>query len=175
MDGVAYRQQSMACPSCGQALVEEKVFDRPIRRCQQCLGEWADEATLLAFFNRAALARRPPTGQSPAGPPPSPARLSFFTIAPIYGQPQRRCPACAGPMKQAGLARLVVDRCERDGVWFERGNLAIALSRPTDVVWPPPPVDAIALSRPSWSTGEVIALAGGILLVILMVALNFAR
>lgn len=166
MDGVAYREQSMTCPSCGERLVEEQVFDRPIRRCQRCLGEWADEATLLAFFT----ARMPPSH-------PPPARLAFYFIDPLYhnGQPGRRCPICAGPMQQTGLARIAVDRCERDGVWFDRGKLAVALSRPTDVVWPPPPVETIPLAHERSIGSEAVWLVIGIVVIVGLFAVSFAR
>src|SRR5688572_33340436 len=166
MDGAAYREQATICPSCKEPLVEQNVFGRPVRRCDGCLGEWADEATLLALFSS-----RTPMGHQP------PSRLAFYFIDPIhaYGGATRHCPICKSPLRMTGLARLPVERCERDGGWFDRGKLAVALSRPTDVAWPPPPVDQIPLARPrNWGT-EIVVLVAGILFIVLLSMISFLR
>jgi Zn-finger nucleic acid-binding protein len=102
-----YADQRLACPAC--TTTELRFFgDR--YACAQCTGTFVQNAALEAMImdvSKEAFDLPLPTGI--AGP--------------------RGCPVCTSPMLVEELEHVPIDRCGEHGVWFDPGELTVALER----------------------------------------------
>ena len=100
---MVYRDDHERCPRCGDELVDAGS----VRACTACRGMWATQAVLVEM---AANMRSPPQRMPlPCVPDPSREPLA--------------CPTCQQPMGTWRLHSIEIDRCERDGIWFDRDEL----------------------------------------------------
>ncbi|MEO6325173.1 MAG: zf-TFIIB domain-containing protein, partial [Thermoanaerobaculia bacterium] len=86
------------CARCGGLFLSSGIFDAVTR-----------DADLRAHLH----------GLEPA----EPRRVD---AAPLAAVRYRKCPGCRTLMNRvnfAGLSRVVIDVCRKDGVWFDRGEL----------------------------------------------------
>ena len=67
-----------------------------VRQCTTCRGMWAAEAVLVQMAAAMHIPERP---------------VSL------------PCPSCQEPMGTWKLHAVEIDRCERDGIWFDRDEL----------------------------------------------------
>ena len=104
---------AFVCPNCGRELRPDS--DR--LRCDGCGG------TMLSYMDVREVLAIPKEG-----------RLVW-----VDGKPGRRkCPRCAAPMlvtcirltSTKVLSDLTLDRCDADGVWFDRNELSRLMSAP---------------------------------------------
>lgn len=104
-----FRDSFEQCPRCGIELVDAGSA----RGCSRCQGLWLREDILTEMVT--AMLPVPTTG-----------RLVF---APTVQDQRVACPSCRAPMVLTTLAEIVVDRCAKHGVWFDREELEQVLRR----------------------------------------------
>jgi Zn-finger nucleic acid-binding protein len=100
---VIYRDDHERCPRCGVDLVQAGSA----RGCTACQGLWV---------RHEVLAEMAATMTAPA-----PAKPMYCYPDPIR-QPLP-CPTCTEVMQAWNLLGVPIDRCDRDGLWFDRSEL----------------------------------------------------
>jgi hypothetical protein len=100
-------------------MITLELADIEVDHCVRCGGIWLDAGELELLLDDPRKARR---------------LLESFQEAPAGPEPMRRCPICGRKMAQivAGPSQppLLVDRCRhKDGLWFDKGELADILER----------------------------------------------
>jgi Zn-finger nucleic acid-binding protein len=107
---VSYRDSFERCPRCRVELVDA----RSARSCPRCRGLWVDEVTLTEMI----LAMLPPR-------PLSRLALAVLQRADL----PLPCPTCGEVMAPTTIHELLLDRCAKHGIWFDRQELQLALHR----------------------------------------------
>jgi Zn-finger nucleic acid-binding protein len=110
----------MNCVSCSKTMTQT----RGILRCS-CGGAWVGEAHLIEMAEemKGALVQLPWGHRSGAARP---------------------CPACGSPMETTALVTVALDRCAKDGIWFDANELSAVLERANSLPeelpagWTPP-------------------------------------
>jgi uncharacterized protein len=105
----------MRCPSCKATLITLEFNRMEVDCCVACEGVWLDSGELEAL-----LAREDRSDSLLATLRPGKSKES-----------RRRCPICSGGMNKVFLgnvAPVVLDRCPRHGLWFDRGELRKVLA-----------------------------------------------
>jgi Zn-finger nucleic acid-binding protein len=102
-----------ACPRCHRAL--ELVEEQHViyRRCR-CGGVFVDPLAFARMWSLIGTRR----GKAPHPVPELWPRPSLYHLP---------CPICSNPMDRVDLMGIPLDRCERDGLWFDPPELEIAL------------------------------------------------
>ncbi len=109
-------QQVPTCPRCRTPLVGRMISGLHLESCASCGGVWASALVLTQIVvDRSAGSARAVAAACPSGAP----ALSFA------GAIFARCPECGVGMQRHLLGTQSVLVCRRDGVWFDRGALAI--------------------------------------------------
>jgi Zn-finger nucleic acid-binding protein len=121
-----YRDAFERCPRCGIELVDASAA----RGCKQCAGLWIGEDVLTEMV----MKMLPPTLDAPW----MARRLRFAPSFPSTDAPGIPCPSCHEPMARAMLHRIVIDRCETHGIWFDGDELGSVLRRCADPSIPQP-------------------------------------
>lgn len=101
----------MNCPVCREVMVIVELDAVEVDCCLHCRGIWLD-AGELEILLEGAEARD--------------AVLKAFAETPPTGEPARPCPVCRKHMAKAACGPdggIVIDRCSRDGLWFDAGEL----------------------------------------------------
>jgi hypothetical protein len=106
----------MLCPACGKSLIVLEHENVELDYCHGCHGIWLDAGELDLLLGGVE------------------ARSRFLTVdaAGKSGEALRKCPVCArkmGKMLTAGEHPVIYDRCDRDGVWFDQGELEAVLEQ----------------------------------------------
>jgi Zn-finger nucleic acid-binding protein len=137
----AFRDQFEQCPLCGIDLIDA----RSARGCPQCGGMWLVEAVLtemvIAMLPSALVEARRLVFERAS----SPSKLS--------------CPSCRQSMVLSTMHGILVDRCERHGVWFDASELEMVLRRTADPDRPSILGPGI-MTPPASATGEPIVSPG---------------
>jgi len=121
---VAFRDAFEQCPRCGTALIDA----RAARGCTSCGGLWIEEPVLTEMVLEML--------------PVPPAMLSRLQLAVLArGGEAIGCPTCGEAMHPTTIHEVVLDRCAKHGVWFDRDELAVALQRVGDPARTPPLVE----------------------------------
>jgi Zn-finger nucleic acid-binding protein len=107
---VAFRDGFEKCPRCGVELVDA----RSARGCPACGGMWVEEAVLQEMVLEML--------------PPGPLKRLQLAVMQRSEAPIA-CPSCQKPMHQARISHVVLDRCPKHGVWFDKQELGTALLR----------------------------------------------
>jgi len=107
---MAYRDGFENCPRCGVALVDA----RSARGCQTCGGMWVDEAVLAEMVQEMR--------------PPGPLQRLHLAVMDRSEAPIA-CPSCREPMHQTKIHDVILDRCPKHGIWFDKAELGTALLR----------------------------------------------
>lgn len=101
----------MECPVCEKPMVTMELDEVEIDHCLGCGGIWLDSGELELLLGNPSRAASLLASFHPAGAAEDP----------------RRCPICLHKMEKVHLARevtnIVIDRCRRHGLWFDRGEL----------------------------------------------------
>ncbi|HVR43569.1 MAG TPA: zf-TFIIB domain-containing protein [Thermoanaerobaculia bacterium] len=103
----------MICPICRIEMIAVERSGIELDSCISCRGLWFDhgELDLLAELTGADLSVLD-TGGTDAT------------------RTRRRCPRCNRPLEELSFGSVRIDRCpERDGLWFDRGELGAILDR----------------------------------------------
>lgn len=95
----------------------ELVDARSARGCPQCGGLWVDEGVLEEMVLEML--------------PPGPLRRLQLEVMERSEAPVG-CPSCHEQMHQTRIHDVVLDRCRKHGVWFDRAELGAALLRVGD-------------------------------------------
>lgn len=116
---------ALYCPRCAQPLLVATAGGSTLHGCSRCGGLWVDHQAaqrVVHALDEAALQLSDDAARA--------AQLAVELKSSVA------CPVCgAGLVRQlAPLARVEIDRCERDGTWFDRNELtqvarALAASR----------------------------------------------
>ena len=106
---VVYRERQGACPRCGTRLDPERSGELAFSRCASCRGVWMEEST----FNAMLVEMGSPVDALPAA---------------ASDEPPLTCSYCAKPMRKVRLYTILLDHCERDGLWFDSAELQKTLA-----------------------------------------------
>ena len=102
----------MQCPSCKQPLIVVERDGIEVDWCLACKGLWFDDGELELLAEKTGRTLDPEdVGRESAG---------------SHAEALRRCPRCDKKMEKALVGRrdpVLVDRCERHGVWLDAGEL----------------------------------------------------
>ena len=109
----------MNCPACKNAMITLELADVEIDHCVGCGGIWLDAGELELLLEAPEKAKR--------------LLASFREDATAIERP-RKCPICGKRMAKVIVGPsgppLRVDQCRRNhGLWFDRGELQVVLSR----------------------------------------------
>ena len=108
----------MQCPGCGHYLESHTVEGQIVERCGACGGEYFTHQALSRLLSaHAASPGAKGEGYTRPSPLSDPVRY-------------RACPECGEMMLRKNFhetSGIVVDACAAHGIWFDRGELAMAL------------------------------------------------
>jgi len=109
----------MDCPVCGVPLIVVERSNIELDYCLTCHGFWFDEGEIELVPDALGLASSlPPIGELPVA---------------ASGEAARPCPRCGRKMDKAKIGDappVLVDRCPQgEGLWFDRGELGLALDQ----------------------------------------------
>jgi ribosomal protein S27AE len=100
----AFKGRELACPACAKQL----AFRGDQWVCSDCAGTFVENAALVAMVQEITQA--------------------YWEIPASTGtQGPRACPACSAPMTVDKHESVEIDRCAKDGVWFDETELAALL------------------------------------------------
>ncbi|MEZ4404398.1 MAG: zf-TFIIB domain-containing protein [Kofleriaceae bacterium] len=109
----------LPCPRCGIGLAPTELAGTWLHQCERCDGQFVRKEVLVD------LEAEPGRADEVV------AELGRVRAAVADGGPMYvKCPRCAGVMNRAQYAlgaKVVVDYCRADGVWFDGGELAKVL------------------------------------------------
>lgn len=113
------RHTAVRCPRCKKKMVASSMGGCVLDQCRKCGGIWLDNAVFRALREdrdkQAAFLPR----EAPEGP-----LVQDPTARPLAYLP---CPRCGELMNRENFATrsgVVIDRCSRHGVWFDKDELA---------------------------------------------------
>lgn len=100
----------MNCPQCDDVLVTLELMDIEVDYCTTCGGIWLDKGELEYLINISGGIHESINMDLPADTNEKP----------------RQCPLCRKRMKKIQVQEngsLIIDRCERHGLWLDDGEL----------------------------------------------------
>ncbi len=110
----------MNCPRCKAECKTAWYEGVCIDTCTRCEGSWLDEGELQAI----KTAREKTFTRSEID------AIQGVTQKVVVGKesltPELSCPKCGGQMARynyAGASGVVLDKCAKDGIWFDKGEL----------------------------------------------------
>ena len=100
------------CPTCSEPTLVVRLLERAgvtVHECEACSGIWLPREVVQALVQKIRT-ERVPEGE----PPPT-----------VSGSPElyRACPSCNVLMTRRGCGEVILDVCDRHGVWFDPGEL----------------------------------------------------
>ena len=107
----------MDCPRCHLPLRREEYEGVEIDLCDSCWGTWLDSGELAEILESQELEFSDEESERV---------LSLMTASKPGPRGQLLCPRCGSFMEQlaySGTVELVIDRCPKDGVWLDAGEL----------------------------------------------------
>ncbi len=130
--GVALRPETLAgektelsCPACGKAssLSHRQVGGVSLMECQRCAGFWLAANVLEDLVDKASHGVA--VGDFRLRAPPATAEGGV--VAAQTGPRYRQCPVCGAMMNRVNYARrsgVIIDVCQKHGVWFDADELS---------------------------------------------------
>jgi Zn-finger nucleic acid-binding protein len=100
----------MKCPACSSHLVTLELSGIEVDYCFECRGIWLDRGELEQLLSRAG----------------SEDSLIEHIYPVKIRELKRKCPGCGKTMEKimtGGKERIILDRCDRHGIWTEGGEL----------------------------------------------------
>jgi Zn-finger nucleic acid-binding protein len=116
---VTYRDTFETCPRCGVNLVDAGSA----RACPECRGQWIEEAVVSDMVLEML--------------PVQPLSRLELAVLERTNEPVA-CPTCKQPMHATAIHGVPLERCAKHGVWFDAGELQLALQRVADPARKPP-------------------------------------
>jgi Zn-finger nucleic acid-binding protein len=116
-----FRDRTMGCVRCGGPLELARSQRRTFRRCGACRGAWISHDVIRGLFHEMIHGAEP-----------------RYQSAPATG--------CGEHLSRTLLVGIRVDRCERDGVWFDQNELAQSLENLATGAREQPPAEEAARS-----------------------------
>jgi Zn-finger nucleic acid-binding protein len=108
----------MKCPTCGHILIVVEYDGIEVDHCQKCGGVWLDKGELELLIEKeyTGVSIKPTSLRQEGG--------NFFRWFRGMNEERRRlCPVCGRKMRKVTVMGVIIDECNKDGLWLDAGEL----------------------------------------------------